>query len=148
MAKKTSKKTEEQVINEVEITETVQETVKEEKQFEPEVQEVVDTIMEKIEENTPETTEPEEFLEKEISMGEEITEIQEDFKDTSARLEELVNNNKENLKEALEGELKEVLKAEEIVEKTIKSIEKTTKNKPFSHYRDFGNWWNGSNSGL
>ena len=94
MAKKTSKKTEEQVINEVEITETVQETVKEEKQFEPEVQEVVDTIMEKIEENTPETTEPEEFLEKEISMGEEITEIQEDFKDTSARLEELVNNTK------------------------------------------------------
>ena len=34
MAKKTSKKTEEQVINEVEITETVQETVKEEKAVE------------------------------------------------------------------------------------------------------------------
>ena len=116
MAKKTSKKTEEQVINEVEITETVQETVKEEKQLEPEVQEVVDTIMEEIKENTPERTEPEEFLEKEISMGEEITEIQEEFKDTSARLEELVNNNKDNLKEALESELKEVLKAEEIVE--------------------------------
>ena len=81
----------------------------------------------KLKKNTPETTEPEEFLEKEISMGEEITEIQEEFKDTSARLEELVNNNKENLKEALESELKEVLKAEEIVEKTIKSVEKTTK---------------------
>jgi glutamine synthetase type III len=115
----------------------------------PIVEEVLEQIEEKIQESQPSI----EIKTEEIKLDKEIQEISEDFKDTSKRLESIVaNSDASNIQEALQAELERVVKAEEVVKEAIAKTEKeVTKEKTsnsFSHIRDFGSWWNGSNSGL
>ena len=141
MAKKVTKKTEEIVVqdvqtNEVENNETTN-TI---------VEEVLQKIEEKIQEEQPKEVEL-----KETVLDEDIQAIADDFKDTSARLENITKNNEEDIKTALEKELRNVEKAEEAVAKALAEAEKkvsTSDRARFSAIRDFGSWWNGSNSGL
>lgn len=113
----------------------------------PIVEEVLEQIEEKIQESQPSI----EIKTEEIKLDKEIQEISEDFKDTSKRLESIVaNSDTSNIQEALQAELERVVKAEEVVKEAIAKTEQEVpkeKNR-FSYVRDFGNWWNGSNSGL
>lgn len=113
----------------------------------PIVEEVLEQIEEKIQESQPSI----EIAPEVIELDKEIQEISEDFKDTSKRLETIVaNSDTSNIQEALQTELERVVKAEEVVKEAIAKTEQEVpkeKNR-FSHVRDFGSWWNGSNSGL
>lgn len=138
MAKKTEKKVEAQeVLQEVENKETTT----------PKVEEVLKEIEEKIQEGQPDTK----VEIKPVVLDEEVQEIADEFKDTTARLNEIVNNNPTNLETALKEELDTVEKAVEVVEKALKEAEAKIPQESrgfMSNIRDFGNWWNGSNSGL
>lgn len=154
MAKKTStQSTQEEIlkeevsqkVTEAQIVEEVQENNNNETN--PIVEEVLRKIDEKIQEGQPQEHE----VNGNIELDSDVQTVVQDFKDASARLESIVKNNTNDIEETLKKELNAVEKAETIVEKALKEAEKQVSNYDktrLSYIQDFGQWWNGSNSGL
>lgn len=133
-----------QKVTEAQIVEEVQEN---NNKTNPIVEEVLRKIDEKIQEGQPQEQE----ISGNLELDSDVQTVVQDFKDTSARLESIVKDNPNNIEEILEKELNAVEKAETIVEKALKEAEKQVPNYDktrLSYIQDFGQWWNGSNSGL
>lgn len=133
-----------QKVTEAQIVEEVQEN---NNKTNPIVEEVLRKIDEKIQEGQPQEQE----ISGNLELDSDVQTVVQDFKDTSARLESIVKDNPNNIEEILEKELNAVEKAETIVEKALKEAEKQVSNYDktrLSYIQDFGQWWNGSNSGL
>lgn len=150
--KMTKKETEEQIVeNEKstqEVFDNVEETVSEQMETtnSKHVEEVLQELEEKIKEGQQEET-----VIPEVKLDEVVQKIADEYKDTSSRLGNIVENNKENMQDALKKELDTVEKSIEKVEQVLKESEAKIPQEArnfFSSIRDMGSWWNGSNSGL
>lgn len=152
MANKTKKQSTQEEILQEEVSQKVTEAqiveeVQENNKTNPIVEEVLRKIDEKIQEGQPQEQE----ISGNLELDSDVQTVVQDFKDTSARLESIVKDNPNNIEEILEKELNAVEKAETIVEKALKEAEKQVSNYDktrLSYIQDFGQWWNGSNSGL